>query len=119
MVFFTIDEYSAAVVLEQLPSAADYESLEELKTSLEITLNEEPNNIGALIGLAEVHLYLGDYAAEGEQVLIWEEGLDHAQKAVELESQSAEAHYWVASIMGRIGNAQGIFKSLFLVSPML
>lgn len=72
-----------------------------------------------LIQLAEVHFHLGSFLEGEEQIAIWEMGQEYAERAVKLDPQSADAHYWVAATMGRIGNARGIFVSLFLVNPML
>lgn len=95
------------------------QALDQTREILEGLLLKEPQNVELLCLLAEAHFYYGDFLEGKEQIQNWEQGQAYAQKAVDLDPLSADAHYLVAAIMGRIGNAQGILKSLFLVTPML
>ena len=81
-------------------------------------LEETPRNVELLCELAEVHFYLGDWLDQKQQLLAWEGGVGYAQRAVELNPQSPDAHYWIAALSGKIGNAQGILQSLLLVNTM-
>ncbi|NLJ81007.1 MAG: tetratricopeptide repeat protein [Firmicutes bacterium] len=69
--------------------------------------------------LAEVSFNYGDWLDKPENISLWEEGYSYAQKAVNLNPGSPRAHYWSAVLLGKIGRAQGILRSLFLVDPIL
>lgn len=68
---------------------------------------------------AEISFYYGDWLDKPEQIQLWQEGQTYAERAALLDPQRAEAYYWSAVLMGKIGRAQGVLRSLFLVDPML
>ncbi|MHB8481638.1 MAG: tetratricopeptide repeat protein [Nitrospiria bacterium] len=41
-----------------------------------------------------------------------------AKKAIEINPQSTEGHFWLGVAYGRIGETQGVLKSLFLIEPI-
>lgn len=49
---------------------------------------------------------------------IFEKGKDLAEKATKLYPNRVEGHYWLASLIGRVGEEKGILNSLFMVKPM-
>lgn len=97
----------------------DQTSLCHALTVLQDALVQEGESVELLCLLAETHFYYGDWLQGAEQLEIWRRGEQYAHRALELDPSSAHAHYWVAATLGKIGRAQGILKSLFLVNPML
>lgn len=93
-------------------------SIERTLNLLQRKVEEEGETDEIFCLLAEAHFYYGDWFSGEEQIQIWRQGEQYARRALELNSHSADAHYWVAATLGKMGRAQGILKSLFLVNPM-
>lgn len=53
-----------------------------------------------------------------EQLEYYEKGEEYAEKAVELNPQCPDCHYWHAVLIGKVGETRGILQSLFMVRPM-
>lgn len=81
-------------------------------------LGNKPADPKVLCQLAEVYFYLGDWYEGVQQIKLWQSGVDYAEMAIEIEPNSADAHYWLAALSGKIGNAQGILQSLVLANTM-
>lgn len=112
--------YTGSLTLAQeLLVVREKEALRQAQVILEELLVQDSKNVEILCLLAEAHFYYGGFLEKSAGVFHWEKAQDYAEKAVSLDPKSADAHYWAASSMGRIGDAQGIVKSLFLVTPML
>ncbi len=93
------------------------ENIEEGMALLQEHLQTYPEDGHALWRLAKAHLYLGD-RMEDSILETYERGLEYAEQAVELVPDSPDAHYWQASLMGRVGQTRGVLNSLAMVSPM-
>lgn len=50
---------------------------------------------------------------------ILEEGRDIARRAVELEPDGVDGHYWYGVLIGRVGEERGVLVSLFLVDDVV
>ncbi len=98
---------------------ADRPALQRALMLLQQIIAEEGEGAEILCLLAEAHFYYGDWFSGEEQMQIWRQGERYARRALEQDPLSADAHYWVAATLGKIGRAQGILRSLFLVNPML
>lgn len=101
-----------------LISAGQKEDLAAAVGILQTFLATDSEDAEILCLLAEAHFYYGDWLEGEEQPLVWEQGQEYAEQALSLDPQSADAYYWIAALMGKIGRARGILKSLFLVNPM-
>ncbi len=53
-----------------------------------------------------------------ERLEFFQRAQDAAQKAIALDPQQAEAHFWYGVAMGRYGETKGILKSLSLIKPI-
>jgi tetratricopeptide (TPR) repeat protein len=63
--------------------------------------------------------WLGENAADrNEQLQDFQTAIGLAQKAVQLNPDSVEAHFWLGANEGMLGKAKGVFKSLSLVKPI-
>lgn len=105
--------------VDLLLAGKDQASLDRAVAVLQRIAAEEGENAEILCLLAEAHFYYGDWFSGTEQIQIWEQGEQYARRALELDPRSADAHYWVAAMLGKIGRARGILRSLLLVNPML
>ena len=69
--------------------------------------------------LAKTEYFLGVRAtSDKEKKAIFEQGIYHAKKAVELAPDKAEGHFWLGVNYGVYGEAKGVLKSLSLVKPI-
>jgi tetratricopeptide (TPR) repeat protein len=69
--------------------------------------------------MARVEYWIGDHTGNsGEKKRIFEQGIYHAKKAVQLAEDRPEGHYWLGINYGVYGEAKGILKSLSLVKPI-
>ncbi len=112
VVFATIQD------AEDLINTRQKVNLEKAQQLLMDLLEGEPNNVQALCLMAKAHFYYGDKVDKDRRVEVFQQGQAFAERAVKLDPHSPDAHYWSAALMGRVGEAQGIFQSLFMIRPM-
>jgi tetratricopeptide (TPR) repeat protein len=63
--------------------------------------------------------WLGENASERSEALDdFQSAMNLAQKAIDLNRDSVEAHFWLGATAGCYGKAKGILKSLALVKPI-
>lgn len=69
--------------------------------------------------MARAEYWIGDHTADkAEKKRIFQQGIDHAKKAVELGPDKADGHFWLGVCYGVYGEAKGVLKSLALVKPI-
>jgi tetratricopeptide (TPR) repeat protein len=69
--------------------------------------------------LARVLFYIGEHTEKKkEKKGIFARGVYYAEKAVELEPEKPDGHYWLGVNHGKVGETRGILKSLSLVKPI-
>ena len=74
---------------------------------------------GANWRLARVEYWIGDHTADKTvKKQIFQQGIDHAKKAIELGPNKVEGHFWLGVCYGVYGEAKGVLKSLALVKPI-
>ena len=74
---------------------------------------------GANWRLARVEYWIGDHTADKTaKKQIFQQGIDHAKKAIELGPDKVEGHFWLGVCYGVYGEAKGVLKSLALVKPI-
>jgi len=77
------------------------------------------DSYGAYWRMARVEYWIGDHTGNnGDKKRIFEQGIYHAKKAVQLAGDRPEGHYWLGINYGVYGEAKGILKSLSLVKPI-
>jgi tetratricopeptide (TPR) repeat protein len=90
--------------------------LDSLRMTLEQVRAQEPENESCMVWLSRVLLQLGDYSDTKAQKLKWyKEGRDVAAGLRELDPQNPEGYLWWANAQSRLGELQGVMKSLFMV----
>jgi hypothetical protein len=63
--------------------------------------------------------YIGNHTEKKkEKKTIYAQGVYHAQKAIMLEPEKPDGHYWHGVNNGMVGNTRGVLKSLSLVKPI-
>lgn len=78
----------------------------------------QPNDYEALWKQARFYWYKGDHQPKGKKQPSFEKAKGFAERAVASNEKGAEGHYWLASMIGSVGQEKGILNSLFMVSPM-
>jgi tetratricopeptide (TPR) repeat protein len=74
---------------------------------------------GANWRLARVEYWIGDHTADKTvKKQIFQQGIEHARKAIELGPDKVEGHFWLGVCYGVYGEAKGVLKSLSLVKPI-
>jgi tetratricopeptide (TPR) repeat protein len=69
--------------------------------------------------LSRVEYWIGDHTADKTaKKQIFQQGIGHAKKAIELGPDKVEGHFWLGVCYGVYGEAKGILKSLALVKPI-
>jgi tetratricopeptide (TPR) repeat protein len=69
--------------------------------------------------MARIEYWIGDHATDNnEKKRVFNMGIYHAKKAVALNPERPEGHYWLGVNYGSYGEAKGVLKSLSLVSPI-
>ena len=104
------DPLGAAV--EAARKTHNEKQLQSLKTQLEQTIAQNPNDVGSYLNLARVQEYFADLfdmrkdkKAAGVAV---DKAIDAAQRSIHLQDNSADAHSLLADLYGRkisLGNA--------------
>lgn len=101
---------------------ADDKSQVSIRKAIRIfkeVLKIDPNNYDALWQIARSILWLGDHVSEDKKIEIFTSGMKFAKKAISINHNGIEAHYWHGSNMGKYGAARGIFKSLQYIDPII
>ncbi len=69
--------------------------------------------------LSRIFYYIGDNAESNkDKKIIFSQGIYYAERAVELEPEKPDGHYWLGVNYGVYGEARGVLKSLFLVDDI-
>ena len=69
--------------------------------------------------LSRILYFIGSRTdSKKEKKVIFGQGIYYAKKAVALESEKPDGHYWLGVSYGSFGEAKGVLKSLSLVKPI-
>ncbi len=106
-----VDALDQAIETKQVPN------IEAVIAELTEHLEKEPDDSDALWLISKAYLFLGERITD-DVLATFEKGKEYADRAVEIAPNSPHAHFWQASLIGRIGQTRGILQSLFMVRPM-
>jgi tetratricopeptide (TPR) repeat protein len=82
-----------------------------------LAAGEDP--YGAYWRMARAEYWIGDHAPDkAAKRRVFEMGIYHARKAVQLGPDRPEGHFWLGVCYGVYGEAKGVLKSLALVKPI-
>jgi len=77
------------------------------------------NNYEAYWKMARIEYWIGDHAPDSkEKKSVFQMAIYHGKKAVALEPEKPDGHYWLGVNYGKYGEAKGVLKSLSLVKPI-
>jgi tetratricopeptide (TPR) repeat protein len=97
----------------------DMETAQKVLGVYEEALKTGENKYEAYWRIAKMLYYIGDHTeSKKEKKAIFEQGVYNATKAVSLESERPEGHYWLGVNHGMVGDVRGVLKSLSLVKPI-
>jgi len=98
---------------------ADLAKAKEALAKLEEALTAGEDAYSAYWRMARLEYWIGDHTAGGDaKKKLFLQGVEHAKKAVELDPDKADGHFWLGVCYGVYGEAKGVLKSLSLVKPI-
>jgi hypothetical protein len=69
--------------------------------------------------LARLLYYVGDNTeSKKERMIVFSQGIYFTKRAVEMEPEKPDGHYWLGVNYGAYGETKGVLKSLSLVKPI-
>jgi tetratricopeptide (TPR) repeat protein len=69
--------------------------------------------------ISRIQYYIGRHTVEKkDKKIIFSQGVYHAKKAVALQPEKPDGHYWLGVNNGKYGETRGVMKSLSLVKPI-
>jgi len=82
-------------------------------------LEGDPDNLEALWKLSRSYRWQGDEAdSKKDKLAAYKQAEDYAKKAIAAHPEAPSGHLMLGIAYGRIGETQGVLKSLFLVGPI-
>lgn len=95
----------------------DPSKIDETIKLLEEKLAREPDNVDALLLLSRTWLTYGYVKARSKEELIrvFQNGASAGEKAIELEPDNPDAHFFYVANLASLGDAKGLFNSLFML----
>jgi tetratricopeptide (TPR) repeat protein len=97
----------------------DLAKAKEAQANYEAALAAREDDYGASWRLARVLYWIGDHTADkAAKKQLFQQGIDHAKRAIEADPDKADGHFWLGVCYGVYGEAKGVLKSLFLVKPI-
>jgi tetratricopeptide (TPR) repeat protein len=81
-------------------------------------LAADPRNFDAAWKLARADSWLGGHAPEAERRRFLEQGIDAGRKAVALQPNRPEGHFWIAANMGALAESFGLRQGLKYRKPI-
>lgn len=97
-----------------------YRDPRAIDRAIEITegvLKKEPGNVEALLFLSRLWLTYGYVKARSrlELIRVFENGTEAARKALEIEPDNPDAHFFYVANLASLGDTKGLFNSLFML----
>ncbi len=98
---------------------ADLAKAREAQAKYEAALAANEDAYGSRWRLARVLYWIGDHTKDNDaKKQLFQQGIEHAKKAIELGPDKADGHFWLGVCYGVYGEAKGVLKSLSLVKPI-
>lgn len=97
----------------------DFSGAEQALSLYKKVMEENPDNIEAQWKAARAIYWIADHSTSTKDKLrLFEEGIKMAEKTVQLDPKSVDAHFWLGGLYGSYGETKGVLKSLALVKPI-
>ena len=81
-------------------------------------LTANPADFDSAWKLARADYWLGGHAPESERRMFYEQGIEAARKAIALDANKPEGHFWVAANMGALAESFGLRAGLKYRKPI-
>jgi len=81
-------------------------------------LARDPKSFDAAWKLARAHYWLGGHAPEAERRGFLEDGIDAGRKAVALQPNRPEGHFWIGANMGALAESFGVRQGIKYRKPI-
>src|SRR5262245_47057585 len=91
---------------------ADLASARKAAEAWSAELARQPQSSDAAWKLARADYWLGGHTPENEQRTIFERGIEAARKAVAIEANRPEGHFWLAANMGALAESFGLRQGI-------
>ncbi len=104
---------------EMLMSLADMETAKDILAKYETAAETIENKYDVNWKMARILYHIGAHTADKkEQQEIFSNAIALAEKAIALDPEKPDGHYWLAVNNGKFGESKGVMKSLGLVKPI-
>jgi len=113
---------------EKIPSVNDvkvllqnyYKNSKCIDESIEILralIKDQPNNVEAINFLSRVWLTYGYAKARTKEdmIMAFQNGVDAAKKALEIDPDNPDSHFFYVANLASLGDVKGVFNSLFML----
>ncbi len=96
---------------------ADPDNIDKAIALTEEDLKRDPSNVPALLLLSREWLTYGYVKARTREdfIRVFENGKNAAGKAIEIDPRNADAHFFYVANLASLGDAKGLFNSLFML----
>jgi len=104
---------------ELLLSLADMKTAKDILAKYETAAETIENKYDVNWKMSRIFYHIGIHTADKkEQQEIFTNAIALAEKAIALEPEKPDGHYWLAVNNGKFGESKGVMKSLGLVKPI-
>lgn len=104
---------------ELLLSLADMETAKDILAKYETAAETIENKYDVNWKMSRIFYHIGTHTADKkEKQEIFTNAIALAEKAITLEPEKPDGHYWLAVNNGKFGESKGVMKSLGLVKPI-
>lgn len=122
MALFAISQSADELVAqadEMLMSLADMETAKDILAKYETAAETLENKYDVNWKMSRIIYYIGTHTADKkEQQEIFSSAIALAEKAITLDPEKPDGHYWLAVNNGKYGESKGVMKSLGMVKPI-
>lgn len=104
---------------EMLLSLADMDTAKDILAKYETAAETIENKYDINWKMSRVLYYIGNHTADKKmQQDIFSQAIVQAEKAISLDPEKPDGHFWLAVNNGKYGESKGVMKSLGLVKPI-
>ena len=104
---------------EMLMSLADMETAKDILAKYETAAETLENKYDINWKMSRIIYYIGTHTADKKQQQeIFTRAIAMAEKAIALDPEKPDGHYWLAVNNGKYGESKGVMKSLGMVKPI-
>ncbi len=97
----------------------DMATAQEALSKYREAVGKAENKFEVFWKLSRIFYYIGSRTeSKKEKKIIFGQGIYYAKKAVELEPEKPDGHYWLGVNYGVYGETRGVLKSLSFVKPI-